>query len=368
MRSRVLDPLSGREMPPGERGVLAHCDLANFNSAIAILTEDVGIAVDGGFLLLGRAEGAAAKGCSLAVQEFLEASRVHDRSAGALAICRAFAPGEVCWQTLHFAAHGSVLDVEVPLLDDAQMQTLAAHVRAAARARLQPMPVDAVIAMIDRAVARLLDANDPVRREADALLPLVTGFDAEMVRLGLTAYLQTFRAPQLHRFVAQDFANPKVLDGFQPALKGGAVRAFGPALLAHVLGRQRAGPAAVEPGLRAARQGGQHRQAAERRAGVRDPVRAAALRGASAAGRLPCDGVVERRHSPGPRRRCSANADTVLAYGGNAALHEVREQVPVTTRFLGYGHKLGLALVGRAALDRQRGPATARQAALDVVR
>jgi hypothetical protein len=75
IRTRVLDPLGGREIPPGRRGVLAHCDLANFNSATAILTEDVGVAVDGGFLLLGRAEGAEAKGCSLAVQEFLEAAR-----------------------------------------------------------------------------------------------------------------------------------------------------------------------------------------------------------------------------------------------------------------------------------------------------
>ena len=75
VRSRVLDPLSGRELPRGERGLLAHCDLANVNSAIAILTEDVGVAVDDGFLLLGRAEGAEAKGCSLAVQAFLEATR-----------------------------------------------------------------------------------------------------------------------------------------------------------------------------------------------------------------------------------------------------------------------------------------------------
>ena len=75
VRSRVLDPSSGSELSRGERGVLAHCDLANFNSAIAILTEDVGVAVDDGFLLLGRAKGAEAKGCSLAVREFLEATR-----------------------------------------------------------------------------------------------------------------------------------------------------------------------------------------------------------------------------------------------------------------------------------------------------
>ncbi|MBK0394111.1 long-chain fatty acid--CoA ligase [Ramlibacter algicola] len=103
VRTRVVDPLTGRDVARGKRGVLAHCDLANFNSATAILTEDVGVMVEGGgtpltapsprggegdrervvgegdfhsaFLLLGRAEGAEAKGCSLAVQDFLEATR-----------------------------------------------------------------------------------------------------------------------------------------------------------------------------------------------------------------------------------------------------------------------------------------------------
>lgn len=71
IKSRVVDPLTGRELPPGEAGVLVHCDLASFNSTTTILTEDMGIAVDGGFLLLGRAQGAQARGCSLAVAEFL---------------------------------------------------------------------------------------------------------------------------------------------------------------------------------------------------------------------------------------------------------------------------------------------------------
>jgi hypothetical protein len=75
LRSRLVDPLTGRDVPKGERGVLVHCDLANFNSVTSILTEDVGVAACDGFLLLGRAEGAQAKGCSLAVEEFLKASR-----------------------------------------------------------------------------------------------------------------------------------------------------------------------------------------------------------------------------------------------------------------------------------------------------
>jgi hypothetical protein len=74
LRSRLVDPLTGRDVASGERGVLVHCDLGNFNSVTSILTEDVGVAVGAGFLLLGRAEGAEAKGCSLAVQEFLQAA------------------------------------------------------------------------------------------------------------------------------------------------------------------------------------------------------------------------------------------------------------------------------------------------------
>lgn len=75
IRTRVLDPLTGQEMPAGERGILAHTDLGNYNAVTTILTEDVGVAVDGGFLLLGRAQGTQAKGCSIAVDEFLKAAR-----------------------------------------------------------------------------------------------------------------------------------------------------------------------------------------------------------------------------------------------------------------------------------------------------
>ncbi len=75
IRSRLVDPASSRDVAPGERGILVHCDLANFNSVTTILTEDVGVASSEGFRLLGRAEGAAAKGCSLAAEELLRAAR-----------------------------------------------------------------------------------------------------------------------------------------------------------------------------------------------------------------------------------------------------------------------------------------------------
>ncbi len=75
IKSRVVNPLTGEEVPRGSVGVLAHCDLAHFNVVSTILTEDAGIAVEDGFLLLGRADGADAQGCSMAVEEFLRAAQ-----------------------------------------------------------------------------------------------------------------------------------------------------------------------------------------------------------------------------------------------------------------------------------------------------
>lgn len=75
LKTRIIHPLTGEEVAEGERGVIVHCDLANFNSVTTILTEDLGMKVAEGFLLLGRVQGTEAKGCSIAVEEFIQAAK-----------------------------------------------------------------------------------------------------------------------------------------------------------------------------------------------------------------------------------------------------------------------------------------------------
>jgi hypothetical protein len=75
IKTRVINPLTGEEVAKGERGVLVHYDLANFNSVTTILTEDLGVELDHGFLLLGRVQGAEARGCSMAVEEFISLAK-----------------------------------------------------------------------------------------------------------------------------------------------------------------------------------------------------------------------------------------------------------------------------------------------------
>jgi hypothetical protein len=274
---------------------------------------------------------------------------------------------EVAWHTLAFGASGQSLEVRVPVLAPEQLKALARRVKEASARELATLPVSRIIAIVDAAIARLLDPADPVRREAEALLPTITGYDAEMVRLGLAAYLQTFRAPQLHRFVAEDFANPKVLDEFQPAVKGGAVRAFGPALLVHSW----AGNVPALP-LWSLACGLLVKAGSIGKLPSAEPVFASLFARLLAQVHPPladCLAIVWWKG--GDAESAAAvfgEADTVLAYGGNEAIAQVRAQVPVTARFLGYGHKLGFGIVGKAALDPQRAPATARLAAHDIVR
>jgi hypothetical protein len=73
LKTVVLDPDTLHPVPEGTQGVLAHFDLANWNSSLAILTEDVGYRTETGFELLGRISGSEARGCSVAVDQLLQA-------------------------------------------------------------------------------------------------------------------------------------------------------------------------------------------------------------------------------------------------------------------------------------------------------
>lgn len=64
-RAQIISPETGREMADGETGLIRVFDLANVFSVAAIQTEDLGVRRGDGFELIGRAQQAEPRGCSL---------------------------------------------------------------------------------------------------------------------------------------------------------------------------------------------------------------------------------------------------------------------------------------------------------------
>ena len=64
-RAQIISPETGREVADGETGLIRVVDLANVFSVAAVQTEDLGIRRSDGFELIGRAQLAEPRGCSL---------------------------------------------------------------------------------------------------------------------------------------------------------------------------------------------------------------------------------------------------------------------------------------------------------------
>ena len=75
LRARVVHPETLEPVEPGTVGILQHTDLANLDSVMAVQTEDLAREVEDGFVVLGRVGGATPRGCSIALDELLRATR-----------------------------------------------------------------------------------------------------------------------------------------------------------------------------------------------------------------------------------------------------------------------------------------------------
>jgi hypothetical protein len=68
-RVQIISPETGREVADGETGLVRVFDLANVFSVAAIQTEDLAVRRGDGFELIGRAQLAEPRGCSLMTGE-----------------------------------------------------------------------------------------------------------------------------------------------------------------------------------------------------------------------------------------------------------------------------------------------------------
>lgn len=271
------------------------------------------------------------------------------------------------WVSRSFSAHGRTVELSLPRISPDQLQALAHYTALSAKTQLAGMPVLEIVDIIDRVIARMLDANHPMRREMDALLPIVSGFDAEMTRLGINACLKNFRRPQLLRFLAEDFGDIGLLDGFRPRPRGGWAHACGACLVGHVW-------AGNVPGLPL----WSLVSALLVKSGSVGKVSSAEPLVASWFAHTLAE--VEPRLAdtlaivwwPGGETALEEvlcrEVEVLKVYGSDAAVAAWQRLLPAGKRLLPHGNKLSVGMVSAAALDTRQAQLAARQAALDIMR
>lgn len=274
---------------------------------------------------------------------------------------------DLAWHILKYGTSGTRLEVKVPVLTPAQILTVTQRIKRSVQAEIKTMKVSDIVNAIDQTVHRLLDVHHEDRKRIDTLLPIATGMDATMLRHSFSQYLQTFRALQLHRFIAEDFSNPKILDEFQPRITGGWTKAVGAELITHLW-------AGNVPGLPlwSLISGLLVKSGTIGKVSSTEPICASIFAKvlADVEPRLAdCLAIIwwsnEDVHAPS---HLFQQSDTVIAYGGSSALSAIQKLVPTTTRFLPHGHKLSFGMVSTSALSLARAKRVATQAALDIAR
>ncbi|HYH79753.1 MAG TPA: acyl-CoA reductase [Longimicrobium sp.] len=267
--------------------------------------------------------------------------------------------------TWSYGKGAGAFDLRVPRLTPALLRE---QVRALVKARegsLAHRPVEEIVTVIDRVAARLLDPADPLRQTAERALPAITHYSPPMVARVLDRMAADWRADRLRELLRAELGDARMLDGFAPAPHGrGRTMAIGPRLTAHVFSGNVPG-VAVTSLVRALLV----KSASLGKTAMGEPLLPALFaRGVAEedAELGACLAVTYWAGGDGTMERAALeHADAVIVYGGRGAVQSIREQAPPEARFLGYGPRLSLGIVGRAGLAGGRAEETARAAALD---
>lgn len=259
----------------------------------------------------------------------------------------------------------SKVQLQVPVLTTAELEKVVQRIKQARSSYLVRLSTGELVELIDEAVWKWLDSRYEWRQVAEEFLPVVTGYDREMIRLFLGRYLRRFRRESLLRIIDEDFPNPYVLDEFRPRRAGGMYRAYGPQLITHIF----SGNVPVLPVwsivagllLKSATIGKVSsseplfpvlfaRTIAEIEPRVAETMAMLWWKGG--------DDELERA--------AFRQSEAVIAYGGQKTTQAIARKVPSGVRFVEHGHKVSFGVVTNEALQLTKVWDIARRAAEDV--
>jgi hypothetical protein len=244
-----------------------------------------------------------------------------------------------------------------------QIREAISRTREARERVWQHRTTDAVITVLAQAAKNWLDPKSPWRKRAVEQAPATTGFSGAMVNEAVDLTFGAITYESLGELLDRELGNRRVLDEF--CLRGRAhTRAMGPRLIAHFLAGN-----VPSPGIVSMCCGWLLRSANLVRVSTRDPVFPAlfleSVREVDAE-LADCVATLEwPRSELALTQTAVGDADAVIAYGDDHTISALRQLAPPAAKFLGYGHKISLAVVAKEAMTEENLPRLAQAAAFD---
>jgi hypothetical protein len=243
---------------------------------------------------------------------------------------------------------------------------VAAKLWAAHKAYLSRLPVLEIVEILDRVVAAWLAPDSQWMSAASRRIAGVTPYSERMVETGIRRLLQGCRKEALLELLREELDDPIVLDGFRPRRAGGGLhRACGPRLTTHIFSGNVPGLPAVSLIhallVKSASLGKPASEELVFPALFARSIAAVDAKLGSAVAILPWSGG-----DRGVEQAAFAVSEAVVVSGNDAAIDSIRGRVPHTVRFVGHGHKLSFAVIGREALDPETSDHLADRVAYDV--
>ncbi|MGD8700223.1 MAG: acyl-CoA reductase [Gemmatimonadales bacterium] len=260
---------------------------------------------------------------------------------------------------------GHVL-LSVPALTAHTLREVLVRLRENRATYLAGLTVDEVLGAIEAAACRLTEPGEAVREELVTVLPELTGYSPQMIAIGLERMGRGWTAKALRGALEAEFGDPAVLDDFRPRQPHGQQRAIAAPLTVHIFSGNIPG-VSVSSLIRALCV----KSASFGKTAAGEPYLAVCFARALAETDPDIGRCLAVSYWPGGSDDLEAvafsQAGTVIAYGSDETVSDIRHRVPPDVGFLAYPSRVGVALISRNALSEASVPGLARRAALDVV-